>query len=110
MGHFEQSLFRSRRTRKRAFFVTKQFGFEKLSREPGTVEIDKRFFSSRAVLVQPAREDALARSGFTKNQHWGFGRKYLAGLVRECANRCTCTDERIDSLTRLARLAGELFV
>src|SRR5262249_40026095 len=110
MGHFKQSLLRSSGTRKRAFFMTKQFGFEKFSGEPCTIKIDECFVISRAVLVQPAREDALACSCFTKNQHRTFGRENLARLIRERANRCTRADKRIDSLTRLSRLAGELFV
>src|SRR5262249_21672868 len=74
------------------------------------VQIYKGFIRARAVFVEPAREHAFARSRFTKNQNRAFSRENLSRLVGKRANRGAGTDERIDGLSGLARLAGELFM
>ena len=60
--------------------------------------------------MQPTREHAFARSGFAENQHRTFGGENLSRLIRERADRGAGADKRIDRLTHLPRLAGQLFV
>ncbi len=74
MGHLEQSLLGSGRTRKRALLVTEEFGFKQLASQTGAVEIHKSFVTPWTIVVQPACKHAFAGSGLTENQNRTFGR------------------------------------
>src|SRR5690606_29502045 len=57
------------RARERAPLMSEQLGFEQLARYGGCVQSDERLARARAVLVQSAGDELLARAGLTGDQH-----------------------------------------
>src|SRR2546428_11214287 len=110
MGHFKESLLGGGGAGKRAFLVPEEFGFQKFAGQSGAVQINKGFFGSRAVCVQPSGENAFAGSSFSEDQDRTLGKENFSCLFRQRANAGTCSDKRIDRSANFARLAGQLFV
>ena len=81
VGDLEQALLGRDRAREGALLVAEQLGLQQLAREPGAVEVDERLVGARPVLVEPAREHALARARLALDQH-GHGRGDHARRLR----------------------------
>src|SRR5215510_1559354 len=90
--------------------MTKEFGFQELSRQAGTIEIDKGFISTWAVFMQPTRQHAFPGSSLAENQYRTFGSENSFCLFCQATNCGTRADERIDRLPYLPRLTGQLLV
>ena len=69
LGLLKAAQTRGHRTGERAFFVAKQFTFEQFSRDGRHVDRNVRGAAAAAVLPNGTRNDLLARSGLSGEQH-----------------------------------------
>ena len=81
MSNFEESLFRGCGAGERAFLMTEELSFEKLTREPGSIQIDKGLLRPRTILVQPSGQNSFTGPGFAKNQYRAFSGQDLLCLI-----------------------------
>ena len=73
----------------RAAFVAEQFAFQQVFRDGGAIDRDKRGFGARAVLVDGAGDQFLARAGFAPDEHGdglgGDAADFLAHVLHRAA-------------------------
>ena len=72
-GGFEQAFLRARRAVERTFFVSEQFGFEKILCHCAAVDGDEGFVAPRAGVVNGMRQEFLAGSTLAGEQYAGVG-------------------------------------
>src|SRR5215470_10095560 len=97
MCHFKQNLFGRSSTCESAFFVAEQLSLQKLSRQIRAIEIDKCFICSRAVFVEPSRQNAFAAARLAADQYWTFTAQDFSCLIGESSDCRAGTYEGIDS-------------
>src|ERR1051325_5984794 len=90
--------------------MPEEFGFQKITRQPGAVQVNERIVGAQTVVVQPARQNALACASLSLNQYRAFGGKQLVGLFGELADGRAGAEKWIDGLAILARFACELLL
>ena len=81
-----------------AFFVPKQFGLKKIAGEPATVEVHESLFGAAAVLVNPARENALPRSRLSLDQNRALRGRNPGGHFGQLPDGRAGPEKRIDPL------------
>ena len=87
----------------RTFFMSKQFALDKRVGNGGTIESDKRFFRTGAVLEQKIRKQFLACSAGPFNEHGGIGRGHFA-----CQFQRADESRALPDKARRCRQTGEL--
>src|SRR5262249_31712464 len=107
---FEQTHFARGGAGECALFMSEQLGLEKLARQAGAVQIHERLIRSRAVIVQPVREHALARSGLAVDQQRAFAREDPVCLLRQLPDRRAHAEKRIKRVTRSPAVSRLLVV
>src|SRR6266576_2109591 len=110
LGNFKQAQLALSGARKRSRLMTEQFTLQEFAAKTGAVQVHKRLFGTRTLLMKPARQDALARTGLPGNQHRQVTGANLLCLFGYFANRLAVTQKRIDALPLLAGFSGELFL
>src|SRR5215470_10243230 len=110
MCHLKQTLFGSSSTCESAFFVAEQLSLQKLSRQSRAIEIDKCFICSRAVFVEPSRQNAFAAARLAADQYWTFTAQDFSCLIGESFVGGVGPDEGMDSERTFGVFAGKLFV
>src|ERR1700691_2417962 len=89
----------------RALFVAKKLAFQEVQRDGGAVQLDERASASRTDIVDRARDQLLARAGFTLDQDSGTCRRHPFDPIEHSFQRRTVANE----LLEFAR-AGPLIV
>ena len=72
MGGLEPAALVTVGVREAALHVSEQLGFQQRIREPGAVDRDQRAPASSATLVDQSRDDFLADSALTSDEHFGI--------------------------------------
>ena len=71
------------RASERTLFMAEQLGFDQLARHGGAIERHERPGAARAFLVNGARDELFARSGFTLDRHARFTRGHTLHLRQQ---------------------------
>ena len=80
--------------------MTEQFAFQEIFRDGSAVDCYERRFGARAVLVNRAGDQFLARPGFTPDEDGdGFGGD-AADFLAHVLHRAACADERRSALNQ----------
>src|SRR5262249_55051807 len=77
----------------RAGFVSKQFAFEKVSRNRSAIHFQERAMGARRQLVDEARKNFFSCTAFTKQQHRNVDIGNQGGLRADLPHGGTCRDE-----------------
>src|SRR6266481_1222311 len=79
--HLEAADLLRDRAGKRAFFVSKKFAFQQIEWDGGAIQLDEGAPATRAEVVNCARDQLLARAGFSLDQNGGIGRRDAFDLL-----------------------------
>ena len=74
--------------------VAEQFAFEQILRDRAAIDRDERRLGARAMLVNRARDQFLARAGLTANQHCYRLRRHAANLLAHFLHPAAHADQR----------------
>src|SRR5262249_51834908 len=84
----------SKGARKAALAVAEKFGFEERLRNSTAIEGHESMTTPGVLLVNQSRDDFLADSGFSENQHLCIRARGIADVRAQLLDRGTVTDER----------------
>ncbi len=87
VGLFEAAATQCIGAGERTFFVTEQFGLEQIRSECGRVQRDEGLAGARAVTMQGAGDQFLARAGFAGDQHGHAGARQPADGAKHFLHR-----------------------
>jgi hypothetical protein len=86
ISHLQEALLGADRAGERSLLVAKQFRLQQLARQAGTVEIEKSFFRSRAIAVNPVGQNTLPGAGFALQQNRALAAQDAAGNFSQAAD------------------------
>ncbi len=81
------------RSRERAFLVPEQLGFDQFRRHRRAVQRNERAIAALAFLMQRARDQLLAGSGFAQNRHASFARRHALHLRHDALHHRRFPDQ-----------------
>src|SRR5690606_24080853 len=93
----------SRSAGKAALHVTEQLALDQLGRDRGAVHLDKRLFGTWRQPMQRARDQLLAGSVLTGDQHTRVRRRDLLDPVEQGADRVARPHDLVATLDRVAQ-------
>src|SRR5262249_39164184 len=94
VGLLNEAALVSKGARKAALAVAEKFGFEERLRNSTAIEGHESMTTPGVLLVNQSRDDFLADSGFSENQHLCIRARGIADVRAQLLDRGTVTDER----------------
>ena len=76
--------------------VPEQLALEQPGRNGGAIQFHERAFAARAQLVDRARHELLARSGFAGDEHRGIGRRHRLDFAQHAGERAASPDDLLE--------------
>ena len=86
-------------TREGAFFVAKQFAFQQLGTERGTVNDDELRLGAAAEIVDRMGDEFLAGAAFSLHQHGGAGGSDLRDGLEDALHRDGLPEDTVEGIT-----------
>ena len=94
----------------RTLLMAKQLRLKELPRQPGAIEIDKRFFGAGAVLVKPGCQDALSAAGLPLNQYRALAIGHFGRGFGQTPDTPAFSEKWIEHYPAAASGIGQLFL
>ncbi len=88
--------------------MAEQIAFQHLLAQPGAVQFHEGVAFSRSVVVDPARQRALAHTGFTLDEHRAVEHDHARDLFLESLHGCAGAEKRADGEADFPVLFGQV--
>ena len=96
IGHLKQALLRVEGAGKCALLMAEEFGFQQLTGQSCTIQVEERFVRPGSIAVDPVGQHTLPRAGFALQQNRALAARHPPGEFLDAANGSAGSEKRVD--------------